>query len=310
MKLRAAGLSWALVAGGGFLWPSRLPAQTFRVATYNLENYLDQPTETRPRPKSDAARAAIRESILALKPDVIALQELGRPATLDELRRSLKAEGLNLPYAEYVAGFDTNIHVGVLSRFSITASRSHTNESFLLSGRRLFVSRGIGEVDIQVSPRYTFTLLTVHLKSKRPVPEADQAEARLQEARILREIVSARLAADPRANLVVAGDLNDTKDSPPLRTLLGRGRYRLVDTRPAEQDGDATGVAAAADPRAITWTHYYGKEDTYSRIDYLLLSPGMAREWLTNETWVLARPNWGVASDHRPLVATFHAEDR
>jgi endonuclease/exonuclease/phosphatase family metal-dependent hydrolase len=35
----------------------------------------------------------------------------------------------------------------------------------------------------------------------------------------------------------------------------------------------------------------------------------MAREWVTNETWVLALPNWGVASDHRPLVATFEARD-
>ena len=53
-----------------------------------------------------------------------------------------------------------------------------------------------------------------------------------------------------------------------------------------------------------------GTEDTYSRIDYILLSPGMAREWVKDETYVLALPNWGVGSDHRPLVATFVAEDR
>ena len=54
----------------------------------------------------------------------------------------------------------------------------------------------------------------------------------------------------------------------------------------------------------------YGKEDTYSRIDFILLSPGMAREWVTNETYVLALPNWGLASDHRPLVAAFEAKDK
>jgi exonuclease III len=46
-------------------------------------------------------------------------------------------------------------------------------------------------------------------------------------------------------------------------------------------------------------------EDTYSRIDYILLSPAMARDWVTNGTYVLTIPNWGVGSDNRPIVATF-----
>jgi endonuclease/exonuclease/phosphatase family metal-dependent hydrolase len=51
-------------------------------------------------------------------------------------------------------------------------------------------------------------------------------------------------------------------------------------------------------------------DDTYSRIDYILLSKSMAREWNAAETYVLAPPNWGFGSDHRPLVATFFAEDK
>ena len=35
-------------------------AETFRVATYNVENYLDQPTETRHYAKSEAAKAQVR----------------------------------------------------------------------------------------------------------------------------------------------------------------------------------------------------------------------------------------------------------
>ena len=63
-------------------------------------------------------------------------------------------------------------------------------------------------------------------------------------------------------------------------------------------------------PRNITWTHYYAVEDTYSRLDYILLSSAMAREWIKEETYILTLPDWGVASDHRPLVATFEAEDK
>jgi endonuclease/exonuclease/phosphatase family metal-dependent hydrolase len=43
----------------------------------------------------------------------------------------------------------------------------------------------------------------------------------------------------------------------------------------------------------------------YSRIDYILLSKAMATHWLPGESYVLALPNWGVGSDHRPIVAGF-----
>ncbi len=300
----------ASAMGAALCLPLPGSGQTFRLATYNVENYLDQAAGTRPA-KSEAARAKIRESIKAMAPDVIAFAEMGSPAALEELRQALASEGLDFPHRELIRGDDTNIHVAVLSRFPITANRSHTNESFLLSGRRFPVSRGFAELDIRVNTNYSFTLFAAHLKSKRPVPEADQAELRLEEARLLREKIDARLQADPAANLVVVGDFNDTKDSPSTKAVIGRGKFKLVDTRPAEANGDnAPSDNPAWEPRNICWTHYYGKADDYSRIDYILLSPGMAREWRPLETRVLALPNWGVASDHRPIYATFEAADQ
>src|ERR1017187_5499421 len=70
-------------------------AETFRVATYNIENYLDQPTESRKFVKSAKAKAKVCESIRALDPDVIALEEMGSTNALMELRDSLKAKGLD-----------------------------------------------------------------------------------------------------------------------------------------------------------------------------------------------------------------------
>jgi len=310
MKSRPRGSLPPIIILGLVLFLRLAAAETFRVATYNIENYLDEPTQTR-HAKSAEAKAKVRESILALKPDVLALQEMGSLSALQELRASLKAEGLDFPFWDHVTGFDTNIHVAILSKFPFVALHPHTNDDFLLNSRRFHVSRGFTEADIQVNTNYTFTLIAAHLKSKRPIPEADEAELRQEEAKILREKIDARFAANPNVNLVVLGDLNDTKDATSIKEVIGRGKNKLLDTRPAERNGDtpppATPLAGA---RNITWTHYFSKEDLYSRLDYILLSPGMAHEWLADETYVLTLPNWGLASDHRPLVATFEATDK
>jgi endonuclease/exonuclease/phosphatase family metal-dependent hydrolase len=281
-------------------------AETFRVATYNVENYLDQPTESRPQPKSARARAKVCESICALNPDVIALEEMGSTNALMELRASLKAKGLDFPYWEHVQGWDTNIHIAILSKLPIATRHPHTNDSFLLDGRRFSVGRGFAEVDIRAATNFTFTLIAAHLKSRRAVPDADEAQLRLEEAKILRGIVDEHFKTDPNARLIVLGDFNDVKDSDSTKAIIGRGKFKLIDTRPAERNGDtATNSVPAFEPRNITWTHYYGKEDTYSRVDYILLSPATARDWVKSETYILRVPNWGVGSDHRPIVAAF-----
>jgi endonuclease/exonuclease/phosphatase family metal-dependent hydrolase len=304
-SVRRAFTGLALFSIGLAAWG----AETFRIATYNVENYLDQPTESRHFVKSAEARAKIRESIKAINPDVLALEEIGTTNALHELRASLKADGLDFPFWEYVQGFDTNIHVAVLSRLPIIAHRSHTNEFFLLDGKRFVVKRGFADVDIRAAPNFTFTLIAGHLKSHLATPEADEAEERLGEARVLRGIIDARLGKNPNAKLVVLGDFNDSKDSDSTKEILGHGKFRLTDTRPAERNGDnAPGEPPYFEPRNVTWTYFYGVNDTYSRIDYILLSPTMKNLWRTNETFIPKIPNWGVGSDHRPIVATFTTE--
>jgi endonuclease/exonuclease/phosphatase family metal-dependent hydrolase len=281
------------------LLPAWAAPQVLRVATFNVENYLDAGTSTR-RAKSAASEAKVRDSILALHPDVIALQEIGSTNALLELEAGLKAGGLDLPFWEQVAAYDTNIHLSILSRFPIVSRRSHTNETFLLDGHRLDVKRGFADLEIQVNPRFRLALIAAHLKSRLPSPATDEQEWRYQESLALRRAIDARLADNPESNLIVLGDFNDLQDSKPLRTILGRGKTRLFDTRPAERNG-----AADHDPRQITWTQYYGKEDVFSRIDYILLSRAMEKQWVRSETYILTSPDWGLASDHRPLVAAF-----
>jgi endonuclease/exonuclease/phosphatase family metal-dependent hydrolase len=285
-------------------------AAVFRIATYNLENYLHQPLGTRPA-KTEIGRDRVCDALQIAQPDVLAVQEIGGPQSLAELQARLETAGLDLPHTEIVHGYDTNIQVALLSRFPMTARRSHPKEYFLIRGRRYRTTRGILDVEITLPSTYRFTLLAVHLKSRRETGGVSQQDLREQEARVLRRIVDNHLRVDPEANLVVLGDFNDNPRSLTLRTVVGRGRTALLDTRPAEEiANNPLAQRSVTSPRSIAWTHFYGREDLYSRIDYILLSRGMAREWQPQGTRVLAFPNWGEASDHRPLVATFSTVDR
>jgi len=273
-------------------------AATFRVATYNLENYLDHPTTTRPHVKSPDARAKIRETIRTAHPDILALEEMGTTNALLELRASLQAEVQSYPCWEMVQGFDTNIHVAVLSKFPIVARRPHTNDFFLLDGRRFQVKRGFAEVDVQVETNFVVTLLVAHLKSALPTPEADEAEERLSEAKILRRIIDARLAHEPQARIIVTGDFNDIADAPPTKQIIGRGGRKFFDTRPTERSG----------AHDVAWTYHYSRNDTYSRIDFILLSPALKENWLPDDTEIPTVPGWRTGSDHRLIVAGFTTE--
>jgi endonuclease/exonuclease/phosphatase family metal-dependent hydrolase len=286
------------------------PAASFSVATYNVEGYLTNASDSRPE-KPAAARTMVQRTLLHLAADVVALQEIGGTNALLELRSALQTQGLHYPHWDLAHGYDTNIQVAILSRFPIVARRSHEKEGFLLRGRRYQTTRGFEEIDLVAPPDYPFTLFNVHLKSRREVAGGNQEELREQEARLLRRLIDARLRAQPGLNLILLGDFNDLKSSLTLRTILGRGNTALVDTHPAERNGDdQPHPDPRYPPRRVVWTHYYAKEDTYSRVDYILLSPGMAREWNRAKSFVLALPNWGVASDHRPLLVTFDTPGR
>ena len=277
---------------------------TLTIATWNLNNYIIQTTESR-KAKLEPSRQKIVATLLSIKADVVAFQEVGDEDALGELRGRLKTGGLDYPFWEMVSGSDTNIHVAVISRFPIVNRVSHTSNYFLLMGKRFRVSRGFAEVSIQVSPEYRFDMLVAHLKSKLSVPYADQEQLRQKEAEALRKIVSEKMASEHPLNLVVVGDFNDTRGSRAIGAIRGRGKTALWDVRPTEATGgvDTTG-------REVAWTYHYAAEDSYDRIDYVFLSADMKRELVREQSYVYSEPGWWVASDHRPLVVEFLATDQ
>jgi endonuclease/exonuclease/phosphatase family metal-dependent hydrolase len=141
------------------------------------------------------------------------------------------------------------------------------------------------------SPAGEWTLFVVHLKSRYTNRSDDPMSAirRLAEARQLREIVLDRFPDPATARFAVVGDFNDTPDSRPVARFLQRGATHIASLLPA------------ADSRGETWTHRYERADTYSRVDFLLPSPGLLPFVTDGRGTVFDGPSALHGSDHRPV---------
>jgi endonuclease/exonuclease/phosphatase family metal-dependent hydrolase len=286
----------------GLCW--RGGAAEFSVATYNVRNYLVRPVPGR-KAKSETARKRVVDVLARLKADVVALQEIGGRDALNDLRYRVRGRGVDYPFYNVMPARDGAINIALLSRFPIVSLRAHTNDQFLVEGARQWVGRGILEAEIAVDGGYRFTLLVAHLKSKRAVPYALETELRKREAIVLRRRVEAILEVRPEANLLVAGDLNDEPESTAVRIVKGRGQRALTDLSPPVR---VLGARETGPPG--NWTHHYRREQEHQRLDYVLAGSGMARELLPEACFTADPPGWFEASDHRPVVARFVAEDR
>jgi len=274
------------------------------VAAYNLENYLRMDRYAKGETVTDAPKpereiAAIVSILGEVKPDILGLMEIGGEDMLSDLQARLRAAGLDLPHRVWVRGADEERHIALLSRFPITQDRSLDDVSFPLNGRIQRMPRGILDATVQVAPDYRLRLLGAHLKSKRTTPNYDQARLREREADMLRKHVDGILQKEPSTNLLLFGDLNDTKNEYPIRQIMGppRAPTSLRDIW-------------LRDSRGETWTHYWKSADIYSRIDYMLVSPALAPEVIWKKCGINDSPSWKDASDHRAIYATISPNDR
>ncbi len=285
----------ALVAAPGFA------GEAVRVATYNVENYLvmDRWLDERDRwlpeyPKPETEKAALRGVIHSAAPDVIALQEMGSPPFLRELQRDLKREGLDYPYRHVLEAGDEVRHVAVLSKLPFREVTGHTDPDFPYFDGRETIKRGLLEIGFETAGE-EWSLFTLHLKSKWTERDDDPRAERKRtgEATAARNRILER--HDPEAGdlFVIAGDFNDTRDTPPLRRFLRRGDVRI--SIPVE----------AADSRGHKWTQHWERQNLYSRIDFILASPAMKRRLAPDSHGVYDGAGYRLASDHRLVWADF-----
>lgn len=299
-----------MAAMGRILWGlgllvlmlSSARAEILTVATYNLANYTSADRMTaegyrKDYPKPETEKQALRTVILGLNADILAVQEMGQQAYLDELRRDLKAAGLDYPYAVLLEGPDPDRHVALLARREPLAVQQHTDLAFNYRGSSEKVKRGMLEVTFRTEGG-ELTLFVIHLKSRLTDQPDDplSTQRRTGEAMIVRDTILRRVGDPARACFMVLGDCNDSKRSKPLGHLLKRGKVEIAT------------LLAAVDRHGETWTHFYRAEDSYSRVDYIMVSAALRDTVVGGTARIYDAPETQLASDHRPVMATLRLE--
>jgi endonuclease/exonuclease/phosphatase family metal-dependent hydrolase len=272
-------------------------AEPFTVLSYNVENWLtmDRTTADKrgPASKPESEKAAAVAVITAHRPALVGILEIGDRADLDDLRARLRANGLDYPHVEWHQGLDSTRHVALLSQFPIVAHDSQDRVTFDVNGQPNGIQRGILDVTVEPEPGYRVRLVGLHLKSRRKVPDLDETTLRAKEAWFVREALDAIFAKTPDARLLLFGDLNDTRDTYPVRELLG----------PRGTPGHLTAIPLA-DSRGERWTHSFQAADEYARIDFFLASRALLPEIDREKSGIDDSPQWRDASDHRAIFVT------
>ncbi|HLQ46030.1 MAG TPA: endonuclease/exonuclease/phosphatase family protein, partial [Planctomycetaceae bacterium] len=191
--------------------------------------------------------------IKAVAADVLCMVEVEDRHTLDRFNR--------LTLAKFKASFEHNllidgndprgIDVGVLSQFEIRSVRSHIDDVTIRgqTSEKIF-SRDCPEFEIALPDGRSLWLLANHFKSQGYGTRRGNDAKRTRQAKRVRQLLE-RFDLT-RDLVVVAGDLNDTPDSLPLRPLL---------TAPFLFDVFQSPLLGG--PR---WTYHDGRQ----QIDYLL----------------------------------------
>jgi endonuclease/exonuclease/phosphatase family metal-dependent hydrolase len=205
------------------------------VATWNLENLYLPGGEFGPRDDAayQAKLDALASEIVAMQPDVLAVQEVGDPAALDDLTERV---GGTWHVALSTLQDDRGIRVGFIARLPIEETSEFRRFPDPLAAVQVEddgeTAREMGRGGLAVRAG-GIELVTCHLKSKllsfpggRFNPHDEGERARYAAYALYRragEAVTVRAHADTLlpGSVVVLGDLNDEVQAATTQVLLG-----------------------------------------------------------------------------------------
>jgi endonuclease/exonuclease/phosphatase family metal-dependent hydrolase len=295
-------------------------------------------------PKTEAAYTAKLQALAAtidsVRPDVLALQEIGSPDALADLVGLLDGDWNT---ALSTADDHRHIRVGLVSRPKLTDIVEIIDLPEALAGGReddkggklTRMGRGALRATVRIDGK-TMTVLTCHLKSKllsfpggrfAPLDEDERARfatyalnRRAAEAGAVRMAANAFLNGRGRIrNFIVLGDLNDGVEAATTQLMIGTGGSELgtpAFDRPDEGDKWRLWDVAPLIPVARRYSRIYRNQ--HELIDHILVSRAVASRIKSADslvdppgsseiTSITDTPGIGTAahpSDHAPLVLT------
>ena len=193
-------------------------------------------------------------------------------------------------FRSLLEGPDPDRHVALLSKRPWKSVVPHADVEFSYFGNREKTKRGVLEVTF-ATDEGDVTLWGLHLKSRfteRP-DDPDSARERAGEAMAIRQIILKEFPAPQSSRFIILGDFNDSKSSKPLQYLMKRGETEIASVLPA------------SDSHGEVWTEFYAKEELYSALDHVLVSPALHDD-VRGRVKIFDAPETREASDHRPLV--------
>jgi endonuclease/exonuclease/phosphatase family metal-dependent hydrolase len=287
-----AGITWLFCTGF-----SQCKERTeITICGYNLRNYIlaertvnGQKLPDQPKPSYE--KEAVVRFIAEIKPDILGVCEIGSEGELKDLQTRLKTAGVDLPNFEYAHGGDPHRRLALLTRFKIVGRNSQTELKYRIGEQVFPMNRGILDVTVEPRPGFQLRCLGAHLKSMRPVPDADQALMRRNEAHLIRLHLDRIFSVDPKAKLILYGDFNEYKNQPSIAEITG-------------VRGSASGLTdmMLRDSRKETWTHYWQDAEEYSRLDYMFVSRELSPYMNRKDSCIYDPPDYYDGSDHRPVV--------
>lgn len=245
-------------------------------------------------PKPKAPSIALGKALAAADPDFLGIEEIENEGILLRFRGwNLANRGYEYAYCAQSIG-SRGINNAFLSRIPTRPIAVHKFERFTLpndpASPTYTFARHPVEATLRPASDVAISAIVVHLKSKRTVDKSDPQSAkwRTAEAHRLRAMVDAKLDANPDAFIAVMGDFNDTPDSPAIAALLGP---------------DADGRVALIDPHKhlpADKSDTYLKDPYRARIDFILLSPALAKHVVDGSAKIYNEGD--VGSDHAPVA--------
>ncbi|NLJ10293.1 MAG: endonuclease/exonuclease/phosphatase family protein [Treponema sp.] len=236
------------------------PPSRFRIASWNLQAFFDgQETGTEYadyRAKSSWNEIAYKSRLTMLAdamtrwpepqtrgerpgPDIFALVEVETSAVLEDLR-SGPFTPFKYSYSAFTANPASPLGLGILSRFPILSTRSHSLQTESFSTPRPML-----EAEIELPGEHLF-LFVCHWKSKLGNPSETEAIRRASAELVNRRIHELSLEYPDTPPLVlVAGDLNENVDE-----YSRQGGTCLTALMPADISPESF-IEATATPRAF-----------------------------------------------------------